>query len=98
MKGFNHYAQRLRKAFVLLDGDERAALILKKARALAGKKGLALVEDDALLAEMRGLIEWPVVLMGAFDADFLDVPQSADHLDESSSEMLLAAALAKPLP
>ena len=75
MKGFKDYAQRLRKAFVMLDGDERAALILKKARALAGKKGLALVEDDALLAENAGLTEWPVVLMGAFDADFLDVPQ-----------------------
>ena len=75
VKGFKDYAQRLRKAFVMLDGDERAALILKKARALAGKKGLALVEDDALLAENAGLTEWPVVLMGAFDADFLDVPQ-----------------------
>jgi glycyl-tRNA synthetase beta chain len=75
VKGFKDYAQRLRKAFVMLDGEERAALILKKARALAGKKGLALVEDEALLAENAGLTEWPVVLMGAFDADFLEVPQ-----------------------
>ncbi len=75
VKGFKDYAQRLRKAFVMLDGDERAALILKKARALAGKKRLALVEDEALLAENAGLTEWPVVLMGAFDEDFLDVPQ-----------------------
>ena len=75
VKGFEDYAQRLRKAFVMLDSDERAALILKKARALAGKKGLALVEDEALLAENAGLTEWPVVLMGAFDADFLEVPQ-----------------------
>jgi glycyl-tRNA synthetase beta chain len=75
VKGFKDYAQRLRKAFVMLDGEERAALILKKARALAAKKSLALVEDEALLAENAGLTEWPVVLMGAFDEDFLDVPQ-----------------------
>ena len=75
VKGFKDYAQRLRKAFVMLDGEERAALILKKARALASKKGLALVEDEALLAENAGLTECPVVLMGTFDQDFLDVPQ-----------------------
>jgi glycyl-tRNA synthetase beta chain len=75
VNGFKDYAERLRKAFVILDGDERAALILKKARALAGKKSLALVEDEALLAENAGLTEWPVVLMGTFDEDFLEVPQ-----------------------
>ncbi len=75
VKNFKDYAQRLRKAFVILDGEERAALILKKTRALASKKGLSLVEDEALLAENAGLTEWPVVLMGTFDEDFLDVPQ-----------------------
>ena len=75
VKNFKDYTQRLRKAFVILDGDERAALILKKAHAVAAKKGLTLVEDETLLAENAGLTEWPVVLMGAFDEDFLDVPQ-----------------------
>jgi len=59
---------------VILDGEERARIILESARALAAKQGLALVEDEALLAENAGLTEGPVVLMGAFDEDFLSVP------------------------
>ncbi len=74
VKSFKDYAAKLKDAFVILDGDERATLILNAARKLAEKQGLALVEDDALLAENAGLTEWPVVLMGAFDEDFLNVP------------------------
>jgi glycyl-tRNA synthetase beta chain len=73
-KGFVDYREKLREAKVILDGDERAARILKDARALAAKEGLTLVEDEALLAENAGLTEWPVVLMGSFDADFLSMP------------------------
>ena len=58
----------------MLDGEERAALILEGARALAKKEKLTLVEDEGLLAENAGLTEWPVVLMGSFDAGFLEVP------------------------
>lgn len=71
---FKDYAAKLKDAYVILDGDERAAKILDAARKLADKQGLALVEDEALLAENAGLTEWPVVLMGEFDEDFLDVP------------------------
>jgi glycyl-tRNA synthetase beta chain len=74
VKNFKDYRERLREANVILDGEERAARILKDARALAAKEGLTLVEDEALLAENAGLTEWPVVLMGAFDAAFLSVP------------------------
>jgi glycyl-tRNA synthetase beta chain len=74
VKSFEDYVDRLRQAFVVLDANERAAIILKAARALAAKQGLALVEDEGLLAENAGLTEWPVPLMGAFDASFLAVP------------------------
>ncbi len=74
VKNFKDYAEKLRAAFVILDGEERAALIAKHAHKLADKQGLALVEDEALLAENAGLTEWPVVLMGEFDEDFLSVP------------------------
>jgi glycyl-tRNA synthetase beta chain len=74
VKGFADYKKKLRDAYVMLDGEERAARIAKDARALALKEGLTLVEDEALLAENAGLTEWPVVLMGEFDADFLSVP------------------------
>jgi glycyl-tRNA synthetase beta chain len=73
-KSFDDYRKKLREAYVILDGEERASRILKDARALAAKEGLTLVKDGALLAENAGLTEWPVVLMGTFDADFLSVP------------------------
>jgi glycyl-tRNA synthetase beta chain len=74
VKSFADYKKKLREADVVLDGEERAARILKDARALAAKQGLTLIEDEALLAENAGLTEWPVALMGAFDPDFLSVP------------------------
>ncbi len=74
VKNFKDYAQKLRKAFVILDGEERVARILKDARALAAKHKLTLVEDEALLAENAGLTEWPHALIGSFDEDFLSVP------------------------
>ena len=74
VKGFADYAKKLRAAKIVLDGEERARLILDGARALAKKEKLTLVEDEALLVENAGLTEWPVALMGAFDEDFLSVP------------------------
>jgi len=74
VKSFKDYVKKLRDAKVVLDGEERARLILESARALAKKEKLALVEDEALLAENAGLTEWPVVLMGSFDEAFLSVP------------------------
>jgi glycyl-tRNA synthetase beta chain len=73
-RGFKNYKEKLRQAKVILDGDERARIILEDARKTAAKEGLMLVEDQALLAENAGLTEWPVVLMGSFDEDFLSVP------------------------
>ena len=72
--GAADYAKGLKKHKVILDAAERAALIGEQARALAKEHKLALVEDEALLAENAGLTEWPTVLMGTFDEAFLDVP------------------------
>jgi glycyl-tRNA synthetase beta chain len=74
VKSFADYVKKLHEAKVVLDGDERAKIILDGARALAKKENLTLVENDGLLAENAGLTEWPVVLMGAFDKAFLEVP------------------------
>ncbi len=74
VKGFDDYQKKLRQAFVVLDGSERKVIILEAAKKLAAKEGLELIEDEALLAENAGLTEWPVVLMGAFDEGFLEVP------------------------
>jgi glycyl-tRNA synthetase beta chain len=74
VKGFEDYREKLRKAKVILDGEERAHLIHDAAQAMAKHEKLTLVEDEGLLAENAGLTEWPVVLMGSFDEDFLIVP------------------------
>ncbi len=71
---FDDYEASLRAAHVMLDAHERAEVIVNEARTLAFAQGLELVEDDALLRETAGLVEWPVVLMGQFDESFLEVP------------------------
>jgi len=74
VKDFADYEKQLKKHKVILDAASRVEIIADEARALAKDAKLALVEDEALLAENAGLTEWPVVLMGAFDKSFLKVP------------------------
>ncbi|MGC1233220.1 MAG: glycine--tRNA ligase subunit beta, partial [Xanthobacteraceae bacterium] len=69
------YTAKLDKAKVVLDAERRRSIILTEAKQLAFAQGLELVEDDGLLAETAGLVEWPVVLMGAFDESFLQLPE-----------------------
>jgi glycyl-tRNA synthetase beta chain len=69
------YAQKLDKAKVVLDAQRRRDIILTEAKQLAFAQGLELIEDDGLLAEVAGLVEWPVVLVGAFDEQFLRLPE-----------------------
>jgi glycyl-tRNA synthetase beta chain len=71
---FEDYAQKLYDAKVVIDANRRAELIGADAKNLAFAQGLELIEDEALLREIAGLVEWPVVLMGAFDESFLDMP------------------------
>ena len=71
---FEDYVDALLKAKVVLDADRRKQIILHDARSLAFAQGLELVEDEGLLEEVAGLVEWPVVLMGEFEAEFLEIP------------------------
>jgi glycyl-tRNA synthetase beta chain len=73
-KHFEDYVSKLEKAKVVLDPARRREIILHDARHLAFVQGFELVEDPALLDEVAGLVEWPVALMGSFDADFLRLP------------------------
>jgi glycyl-tRNA synthetase beta chain len=74
VRRFDDYIDALQKAKVVLDADRRKAIILADAKDLAFAQGLTLVEDEGLLEEVAGLVEWPVVLMGEFEAAFLDLP------------------------
>ncbi|WP_019904908.1 glycine--tRNA ligase subunit beta [Methylobacterium sp. 77] len=77
VRRFDDYVQALERARVVLDPDRRKDIILHDARDLAFARGLELVEDEGLLDEVAGLVEWPVVLLGTFDPGFLDIPAEA---------------------
>ena len=72
--GFEDYAAKLKRAYVVLSPEERAEHIWNDAQNMAFAAGLEVVEDKGLLAEVAGLVEWPVVLMGQIDDEFLDLP------------------------
>ena len=74
VSGFDDYAAALKKHYVILDPEERAQMIWQDATNIAFASGLEIVEDAGLLAEVSGLVEWPVVLMGEIDQEFLELP------------------------
>jgi glycyl-tRNA synthetase beta chain len=74
VSGFADYQSKLRAAKVILDPAERRAEIWKQAQALASKEGLTVKQDDALLDEVTGLVEWPVALIGRIDDAFMTLP------------------------
>lgn len=84
--GAGDYAEKLRACHVIIDADERAAIIRDRAHALAADAGLTLVEDEGLVAENAGLTEWPVPLLGRFDADYLDVPPEVIQLTARTNQ------------
>ncbi len=74
VSGFDDYAAKLKRAKVVLDTAEREAAIWQGAQNLAFAAGMEVVEDKGLLAEVAGLVEWPVPLMGRIGEDFLGLP------------------------
>jgi len=74
VKRFEDYVAKLEKAKVVADPARRREIILTDAKNLAFAQGFELVEDAGLLAEVAGLVEWPVVLMGSFEESFLAIP------------------------
>jgi glycyl-tRNA synthetase beta chain len=74
VRRFDDYVSKLEAAKVVLDPERRKNTILEDAKSLAFAQGFELVDDQGLLDEVAGLVEWPVVLMGSFDEDFLSIP------------------------
>jgi glycyl-tRNA synthetase beta chain len=72
--GFADYMAKLEAAYVMVDQDERRALIKRLAGQAAGNDGLWIKADDGLLDEVTGLVEWPVPLLGKIEAGFMDLP------------------------
>ena len=80
VRRFEDYVDKLEKAFVVLDVERRKEIISQDAHNLAFASGLELVEDAGLLEEVSGLVEWPVVLMGEFEEEFLAIPPEVIQL------------------
>ncbi|MCE8000849.1 MAG: glycine--tRNA ligase subunit beta [Rhodobiaceae bacterium] len=75
VREFDDYVEKLERQKVMLDPEARAAHILEDAKNLAHAQNLELIDDDALLHEVAGLVEWPTALMGAIDDEFMEIPQ-----------------------
>ncbi|MBW8640207.1 glycine--tRNA ligase subunit beta [Hoeflea sp. WL0058] len=80
VRRFGDYVEKLEKAKVVLDAERRKEIIRTDARNLAFAQGLELVEDEGLLDEVSGLVEWPVVLMGEFEEAYLAIPAEVIRL------------------
>ncbi|WP_188909233.1 glycine--tRNA ligase subunit beta [Salinarimonas ramus] len=77
VRRLDDWAAKLGAAKVEVDADKRKDVIAHDARDLAFARGLALVEDEGLLEEVAGLVEWPVVMLGSFEERFLEIPPEA---------------------
>jgi glycyl-tRNA synthetase beta chain len=80
VRDFTDYRAKLEKQFVLLDVADRKLRILEAAQKVCADKGLVLVDDDGLLAEVAGLAEWPTPILGDMDPQFLTLPPEVIRL------------------
>jgi glycyl-tRNA synthetase beta chain len=74
-RDFEDYRRKLAAAYVRLDGAERRRAIATEAARVAHEENLRLRDDPALLTEVAGLVEWPVVLLGRIDQRFMKLPE-----------------------
>ncbi|UVO53963.1 glycine--tRNA ligase subunit beta [Sphingomonas sp. SUN039] len=90
IRNADSYVEQLRDAHVIVHLSERTTLIRDGARTAAAAEGLVLVEDEGLVLENAGLTEWPVPLLGRFDAAFLDVPREVIQLTMRTNQKYFA--------
>ena len=99
VRRFEDYQAKLQAAKVVLDPQARKDIILADARQLAFAQGLELVEDQALLDEVAGLVEWPVVMMGSFEPEFLSIPPEVIRATiRTNMKCFVVRQPASPLP
>ncbi|MCO5160093.1 MAG: glycine--tRNA ligase subunit beta [Mesorhizobium sp.] len=97
VRRFEDYVARLEAAKVVLDAERRKQIIRADAQNLAFAAGLDLVEDEGLLEEVSGLVEWPVVLMGAFEEDYLQIPAEVIRLTIRANQKCFVTRRSLPL-
>src|SRR5690606_37681062 len=94
--GAHDYAEKLRACHVIVDHEERAALIREGAREAVAEAGLALIEDEGLVVENAGLTEWPVPLLGRFDEEYLEVPPEVIQLTARTNQKYFVCLKSSP--
>ncbi len=90
VRRFEDYEAALKKSHVLIDSEERAAIILADVKNAAFAQGLELILDEGLLAEVSGLAEWPVVYVGSIEDQFMDVPEDILRLSMRTHQKYFA--------
>jgi glycyl-tRNA synthetase beta chain len=99
VRRFEDYEAKLLDSKVVLDPQRRKDTILTDAKQLAFAQGFELVEDQVLLDEVAGLVEWPVVLMGSFDKEFLSIPGEVIRATiRNNQKCFVVRQSASPLP
>ncbi|MDF3813062.1 glycine--tRNA ligase subunit beta, partial [Rhodopseudomonas sp. BAL398] len=98
VRRFADYEAKLFDAKVVLDPQRRRDIILADARTLAQAQNFELVEDQALLDEVSGLVEWPVALMGSFDPAFLSIPGEVIRATIRTNQKCFVVRQPSPLP
>ena len=88
--GASDYIEKLRACHVIVDQDERERIIREEAAKAATNAALTLLPDEGLVVENAGLTEWPVPLLGRFDADYLDVPREVIVLTMRTNQKYFA--------
>jgi glycyl-tRNA synthetase beta chain len=90
--GAADYIEKLRACHVIVDQDERERIIREGTKAATDEVGLSLLPDEGLVVENAGLTEWPVPLIGSFEAEFLDVPREVIVLTMRTNQKYFACA------
>src|SRR6202035_1746364 len=98
LRRFEDYEAKLLEARVVLDPERRKDTIVTDARQLAFAQGFELVEDQGLLDEVAGLVEWPVALMGSFDPEFLSIPGEVIRATIRNNQKCFVVRQASPSP
>ncbi|TKT81112.1 glycine--tRNA ligase subunit beta [Aquamicrobium sp. LC103] len=96
VRRFDDYVAKLEAARVVLDAERRKRIILDDAKNIAFAAGLELVEDEGLLEEVAGLVEWPVVLMGEFEEEFLSIPPEVIRLTIRANQKCFVTRASSP--
>jgi len=94
------WKRELRARKVIADQAERRQMIIDGLNAKAAERGLAVAEDNGLIDEVTGLVEWPVPLIGRIDEDFMDLPPEVRELSMKVNQRYFALrdAAGEPAP